>query len=126
MSILKKNLPILFLVLFLVFVPIFSFAQPEDEDINDTPSDLGKIENPIKHKTINAFIKVLLEGVIKISIPIIALAVIYSGFLFVAAQGNSEKLQKAKDALLYTIIGAAILLGAWSISILVSETILAL
>ena len=56
----------------------------------------------------------------------VALAIIYSGFLFVAARGNSEKLTKAKDTLLYTIIGAAILLGAWAIATMISSTVLAL
>jgi len=57
-------------------------------------------------------IKLILTGALKIGIPLVALAVIYCGFLFVFARGNSEKLTKAKDALLYTLIGAAILLGS--------------
>ena len=46
--------------------------------------------------------------------------------MFVFARGNSEKITKAKDALIYTVIGAAILLGAWAIALLISETVLAL
>jgi len=53
----------------------------------------------------------------------VALAVIYSGFLFVFARGNSEKLGKAKDALLYTLIGAAILLGSWAIAEMIQATV---
>ncbi len=86
----------------------------------------GKIKNPISYNNINDFIKAILQGAIKIGIPIIALAIIYSGFLFVSARGNSEKLSEAKNALLYTCLGAAILLGAWAIAQLISETILAL
>jgi len=86
----------------------------------------GKIKNPISYNNINDFIRAILQGAIKIGIPIIALAIIYSGFLFVSARGNSEKLSEAKNALLYTCIGAAILLGAWAIAQLISETILAL
>jgi hypothetical protein len=44
----------------------------------------------------------------------------------VAARGNSEKITKAKGALLYSLIGAAILLGSWAIAQLVTDTILAL
>jgi hypothetical protein len=51
------------------------------------------------------------------------LAIIYSGFLFVFARGNSEKLGKAKDALLYTLIGAAILLGSWAIAEMIQATV---
>jgi hypothetical protein len=52
------------------------------------------------------------------------LAIIYCGFLFVKAIGKPEEIKKAKDALLYTVIGAAILLGAWTIAQLISDTII--
>jgi hypothetical protein len=107
----------------LLFIwPVVSFAQ-----ITIIPCDVsGKLCNPINVNSLDEFVKVLLEGVLRIGIPIIALAIIYSGFLFVAARGNSEKLTKAKDALMYSLIGATILLGSWAIAQLVSETILAL
>ncbi|MEK7128331.1 MAG: hypothetical protein AAB933_02100 [Patescibacteria group bacterium] len=84
------------------------------------------LTNPISQNTIEGFIKVVLEGLLRVGIPVVALAVIYSGFLFVAARGNAEKLSKAKSALLYTLIGAAILLGSWAIAELVGSTVDAL
>jgi hypothetical protein len=83
------------------------------------------IVNPIPSVTsVPGLIQTILQGVLKIGIPIVALAIIYCGFLFVFARGNSEKLTKAKDALLYTLIGAAILLGAWAIATMISTTVL--
>ncbi len=90
------------------------------------------ITNPLdplnvgKNATILEFIRSLLTGVLTIGIPIVALAVIYCGFLFVSARGNSEKLNEAKSALLYTVIGAAILLGSYAIAQMISATVLAL
>lgn len=81
------------------------------------------IDNPIKSKTIVEFIRNILEGVVKIGMPIIVLAIIYCGFLFVSAQGKPEDIKKAKDALLYTLIGAAILLGSWAIAQLIADTV---
>ncbi len=106
-----------------IILPLVSFA-----DTPNTPctADSGKICNPITINNLPDFVKTILEGVIKIGIPVIALALIYTGFLFVAARGNAEKLTKAKSALLYTVIGAAVLLGSWAIAILISETVLAL
>ncbi len=89
----------------------------------------GKICNPLASKGINdlsGFIKIILEGALKLGIPVIALAIIYSGFLFVSARGNSEKLGEAKNSLMYTLIGAALLLGAWAIAKIISETVLGL
>mgnify|MGYP007080410144 CR=1 FL=1 len=115
----------LMILAFLFVVPLISFAQLTI----DTCDDTGKICNPLERTGVNSiegFVKVFLEGALKIGIPVIALAVIYSGFLFVAARGNPESITKAKDTLLYTLIGAAILIGSWAIAKLISETVLGL
>jgi hypothetical protein len=126
---LAKNLFHIFLVVYLLVVPIFVLQAITTSEL--TTPDTGtstpdKLTNPIKVNNINDFIKTLLEGVLKIGMPIIALAIIYCGFLFVSARGKPEELTKAKDALLYTLIGAAILLGSWAIAQMISDTVLAL
>lgn len=122
MNFIKKSWRVLILLIYLLVVPIISFADPITSDLN-----AGKIINPIPSITdVPSLIQKILEGLLKIGIPVVALAVIYSGFLFVFARGNSEKLTKAKDALLYTLIGAAVLLGSWALAKLISETVLAL
>lgn len=116
MIFLKKNLCEVFLVIYGFTIPVISFAA-------------GTIDNPLASKGIDSvpkFIEILLTGLLRVGIPVVALAVIYCGFLFVSARGNPEKLKKAKDALLYTLIGAAILLGSWAIAHMISATVLAL
>ncbi len=110
-----KRINIIALILFL---PLFS--------VSAECADKTKVCNPIGATDINGLIKDILIGVIKISIPVIALAVIYSGFLFVSARGSTETLDKAKKTLLYTLIGSALLLGSWAIAQLISNTVLAL
>jgi len=124
MKFIKKNLSKIIFTFYLFVLPVISFADGPNSD----PSQ-GKIVNPLAGNGIDSvqgLIQKILEGALKIGIPIVALAIIYCGFLFVFARGNSEKLTKARDALLYTLIGAAILLGAWSIAKLISATVLAL
>ncbi|MBU0999079.1 pilin [Patescibacteria group bacterium] len=121
----KKNWQKIFIFSSLLVLPVVSFAGEGDTPSN--PALGGKIVNPIPNITsIPSLVQKILEGALKIGIPIVALAIIYCGFLFVAARGNSEKLTKAKDALLYTLIGAAILLGAWAIAKMISATVLSL
>ena len=91
-----------------------------------TSSVSGRIKNPIKVDNIQDFIKTVLEGILRIAIPIVVLAIIYSGFLFVKARGNEKELATAKDALLYTLIGAAVLLGSWAIAQIIADTVLSL
>jgi len=86
--------------------------------------DPGTICNPIPSITsVPGLIQTILTGLLQIGIPVVALAVVYCGFLFVFARGNPEKLTKAKDALLYTLIGAAVLLGSWAIAQMISSTV---
>jgi hypothetical protein len=119
-DLIKNSLSKMYLIGIAAFLPLISFADV----ITCEP---GKICNPIpKYNTINDFIKAILEGVLKLGIPIIALAIIYSGFLFVTAQGNTEKLTRAKNALLFSVVGAALVLGAWALAQLISETVLSL
>jgi hypothetical protein len=61
--------------------------------------------------------------VIKIGTIIAILSLIYSGYLFVEAQGNEGKLGKAKEFFYGTIIGITILLGAKAIAMIVAKTI---
>jgi hypothetical protein len=93
---------------------------------NSTSTSSARINNPIGVDNLQDFIKALLDGVLRIAIPIIVLAIIYSGFLFVKARGNSTELETAKNALMYTLIGAAVLLGSWAIAQIVADTVLSL
>ena len=123
MNFIKKYWQKLILVSFIYLSPVISLADGGNSGC--IPAD-GKICNPLEGKgitSISGFIQTILEGVLKIGIPIVALAVIYSGFLFVFARGNSEKLGKAKNSLLYTLIGAAILIGSWAIAEMISATV---
>ncbi|ETB63835.1 TPA: hypothetical protein DIC38_02145 [Candidatus Nomurabacteria bacterium] len=83
------------------------------------------IENPLGDKIndIPSLIEQIVEIVLVVGIPIIALAIIYTGFLFIKAQGAPEEINKAKQALLYTLIGAILLLGAFVISKAIVKTV---
>lgn len=95
-----------------------------------TPSSGGatvaKIQNPINVSDFSGFVSRVLGIILRVAIPIVAAFIIYSGLMFVLARGNTEKLEQAKTRFLYTLIGAAILLGAWMIATVVESTIKAL
>jgi hypothetical protein len=70
------------------------------------------------------FIETLVSKLILPAGSIIAVCMfIWTGFMFVSAQGNSAKIAKAKQSLIYTAIGTAILLGAWVIAEVIKTTI---
>src|SRR3989344_8903339 len=76
------------------------------------------IDNPLKDiNSISDFVVVVLNNIVlPIGSVVVVLFIIYTGFLFVTARGNPEKIEAAKRTLLWVVIGAAILLGATVIS----------
>mgnify|MGYP000020556425 CR=1 FL=1 len=83
-----------------------------------------QLTNPLGSvKTLPVLIEKILRIVLSIGTPVIALAIIYAGFQFVAAQGNPTKLQEARRTLLYVIIGAGILLASYVIAESIFATI---
>ncbi|MCX6747550.1 MAG: pilin [Candidatus Nomurabacteria bacterium] len=118
------------LVAFILVTPVTSLAACPSDCGTQTGGagvdEIVTIKNPINATSVNGLIKDILIGVIKIGIPLIAIAIIYSGFLFVTAQGKPGDIETAKRAFMYTLIGGAILLGAWAIAQLISDTVLSL
>ena len=79
--------------------------------------------NPLKFNSIQGFVEGFLKAVVYIGFPIAVLFVVYSGFLFVFAQGNSEQLAKAKKNFMWTVVGVALFLGAWALAMIIKGTI---
>lgn len=120
MNFIKKNWRKL--ALLIIYSSVFSVSTLYAATSCD-PSG-GKICNPISNATsVPGFIQTILKGFLTIGIPVVALAIVYSGFLFVFARGNPEKLTKAKETLFWTLVGAAVLLGAWAIAQMISATV---
>jgi hypothetical protein len=132
MKILKKNkysilqnvlkYSFVLVIVFSIFVSI-SFAA--DGGAAGSINIKTGIENPLGDdlNDIPSFITAIINIVLVVGVPIVTLAIIYSGFLFVSAQGSAEKLKKAKDALIATLIGAALLLGAFILAEAIKGTV---
>ncbi len=82
-----------------------------------------KLKNPLTVNTIQDAIKVIVNAVVRIAIPILVIFYIWSGLEFIFARGNPEKLKKAKNMFFYTIIGTLLILGAWTIVNIVIGTV---
>lgn len=95
------------------FLPIVAVAQKTG------------IQNPLNpsFSSIPRFIAGVLQVMVQIGLPIVALFFLWSGYLFVSASGNEGKLTKAKENFLYVCIGALLILGAWVIATLIGNTV---
>lgn len=81
------------------------------------------LKNPIKYDTFSQLAEAVIKTAVEVLMPFLIIAIIYIGFLFVKAQGNESAITDAKNKLFYTIIGAAILMGAWGFAQLIGNTI---
>jgi hypothetical protein len=88
------------------------------------PGNTGTtLTNPLKAKSLEEFLGQILDFIIRIGIIVIVLVLVYVGYLFVIARGAPGELSAAKKALLWSLIGALILLGAKGISVALQATV---
>ncbi len=92
------------------------FAQitdPTDSDLTDKRyDDPAVIENPIVADSVTELFQILIDIVLIFAVPIVVFFIIYAGFLYVTARGDTGTIQKAHMALLYALIGGLLILGA--------------
>ncbi|OGG40889.1 hypothetical protein A2118_00960 [Candidatus Kaiserbacteria bacterium GWA2_50_9] len=87
----------------------------------------GTLINPLQGGgSLESFLMNILRFVIRIGSIIVVLMYVYVGFKFVAAQGNESKITEAKTMLLWTTIGALVLIGAQVIAMGIQATVQAL
>lgn len=98
----------------------------EDDGESGMGQNIVKLKNPLGNDN-NSIPKILVtivdNVILPIAIPFLALAIIWTGFQFVLARGNTEKLKKAKEALWWTLLGAGVILGAYVIAQVIQSTI---
>ena len=106
---------------------IFAFVASVTSFIAMTcvASAQSSLQNPLNpsFSTIPTFISGFLKVLVEVALPIIALFIVYSGFMFVFALGKPDALSKAKKNFVYVIIGALLILGAWVIAQLIGGTV---
>lgn len=80
--------------------------------------------NPLKSGTsLESFLKSILQFVIRIGTIAIILMLVFVGYKFVVAQGAPGAIEEARTMLLWTVIGALVLLGAQAIASAIQATV---
>ena len=84
------------------------------------------MHNPLESATITEFLQKSLEAFIKIMLPVVVICIIIAGLMMVSARGNANQLAIARRVLLYSVIGAAIILGSSLILKIIGGTLAAI
>ena len=117
----KKNI-IIIIFLFFFLSPIFGHAA----NLNNAFTDIGPLEKVAGNdgagyetsaeNTVERMIsKVITTALTFVGVVFLILA-IYAGYNWMTAQGDEEKVTKAKDTLTAAIIGLVIVIAAYAIS----------
>ena len=107
--------------------PPSSGSFPPPPSSGNTGNTNIKLINPLQGGgTLQSFTTNILNVVIEIGAIVVIFMLVYVGYLFVAAQGEPGKITSARQALLWTIVGALILLGAKVIALGIQATVQAL
>lgn len=83
------------------------------------------ITNPLSiGSDIPSIITAVLNNIVMpLASVLVVLAILYSGFKFVIAQGNPKEIQEARQGLVWVLIGTLVLLGAVGISKALQATV---
>ena len=85
----------------------------------------GILKNYLKSgiDSIPQLISYILKLAAMIGLPIVVLYIMWAGFMYVTARGDRDKIRRAHDAFLYSMVGAALVLGAAVIAAAIQGTI---
>lgn len=103
--------------------PVVSDPNNNNNDTRTVSQNIN-LKNPLEGiGSIESLAKTLLNVLIVLAAPIIVFFIILAGFKYVTAQGDPGKLEEAKRALVYAIIGGVIVVGATAIFEIIVNTI---
>lgn len=97
------------LAVFLLWFASVKFAYAED-----CPSESDFIFNPLGVCSFTEFIRRLISIVIIITAPLATMLIIFLGvkFIYDSVAGNVNQIEEDRKLLLWTVIGAAVVIGA--------------
>ncbi|MFA5023084.1 MAG: hypothetical protein WC385_00755 [Candidatus Paceibacterota bacterium] len=112
-----KKFKFLIFISSLLFIPVLVWGQSAG------PSTGPIIDNPLAVESLTELLAKVLEIVVQVGLVVIVFFIIFTGFKYVTAQGNTAEITKAHQALMATLIGSAIVLGSYAIAKALESTV---
>ena len=86
--------------------------------------EAATFSNPVAAPSAQSFLEAIFGVVMYMSIPVIGLALVYAGFMFITARGNREEIRTATYNITYILAAIALILGSYAIGKIVYNTII--
>ena len=81
-----------------------------------TVTSEGVIANPIAATSFSDLISRIIDWIINVALILAPLIIVYGGFIYMTAAGDTSKISQAKNIILYAVIGFIIALLAKSLA----------
>lgn len=107
----KSFLTFFFLISLLglfIFTPLAHAGEATEKSYSDFWS--------VGCQDVASCIDLFINAALVLAFPIAVIFIVFSGFKFVTAQGNPSEITKARQALVWTLLGLALVIGAKALS----------
>ncbi len=121
----SKKTKILFFILFVaLLMPNFVLAAPYTA--NDSQALLGEAvsKTGVTETDITTVGGYVLKNALRLVGIVFFIIIFYGGFVWLLAKGNEEQIKKAQNTIIGSIIGLMVVLGAYGITILISQRVI--
>ena len=123
MTSLLKRISVLGIALALSLTFAFGVALPANaQSLSDNLDDV-QADSDLADAELTEFIGTLISVFISVLGIVLLILIIYAGFLWMTAGGNSDQVGKAKTIMINSVIGLIVLLAAYAISSFVIEAL---
>ncbi|MFA5086346.1 MAG: pilin [Candidatus Paceibacterota bacterium] len=88
-----------------------------------TVTSTGALTNPIKAASFSALIQGIVDWIINIALVLAPLVIVFGGFIYMTAAGDTNKVSQGKQVILYAVIGFVVALLAKSLVLMFTKLI---
>lgn len=103
---------------------------PGSQDSSSRTASCGggtcSVENPLKVTNFCDLLRIVLDAILILGLPVAVVFLVLVGLKYIVARGNPDKIKDANKNFMWTVIGVAVFLGAWTIAQIIKETLKAL
>lgn len=121
-----KTIGISIVAFLVIIVPVFAQVNSGGSPPRNSGSGVPEssvITNPLKAKTITDLVQLITDIAFQFGAIVAVMMIIFIGFKFVLARGNEKELQGAKNMLLWTVVGIAVLFGSKVLAEIIQATV---
>ena len=104
------------LLILIIFILFFLFIL-----VNFTLAKAIEIKNPLKTESLTDLLENIYNYVVDFAIAISSVIIVWAGYLFLSAQGDEEKIKKAKRLLTWAVIGLVVSILAKGIALVIKK-----